>query len=172
MRKMMIAMFIASIGLFTSCDKCKKADCQNGATCEKKVGDCECATFYEGDKCENEVRAAFSGTYSGTAKLGTSTLPTSIAVSNGSGVSGLTFTATITTPSGSTIYNVTGTLTDNTNFTIPAQSVPFTLSPDPRDVSAMMSGSGTLTGSSANATLNFKLNASQINLTAQFSGSK
>ena len=170
MSKIMMVLGIISLGLFSSCDKCKKADCQNGATCEKKVGDCVCATFYDGDKCDGEVKANYVGTYKGSAKLGGFVLPTSIVVGSGSGVSALTFKATITTPSGPAEYNITATLTDNTTYTIPAQTVSFSLIAP--NTSAVISGSGTLSASSATATLNFKANADGLNYTAAFTGSK
>jgi hypothetical protein len=66
MKIKLFAAAIAAMSFFASCDKCKKADCQNDATCEKKVGDCVCTDFYEGDKCETEVRKAYFGTFSGT----------------------------------------------------------------------------------------------------------
>lgn len=52
------------MGLFSSCDKCKDVDCKNGASCNK--GDCECTAFFNGDKCETEVRASYNARYAGT----------------------------------------------------------------------------------------------------------
>lgn len=69
MKTKLFAMAIAAMSLFASCDKCKKADCQNDATCEKKKGDCVCTDFYEGTKCETEVRKNYYGTFKGTASF-------------------------------------------------------------------------------------------------------
>ncbi|MGB0403152.1 MAG: hypothetical protein ACPGEG_03580, partial [Salibacteraceae bacterium] len=59
------------IGLFSSCDKCKDVDCLNSGTCDK--GECECTTFYSGDKCEAEIRADYNATYAGTFGFGDGT---------------------------------------------------------------------------------------------------
>lgn len=68
MKIKILTMALAAISFLSSCDKCKKADCQNEATCEKKVGDCVCTDYFEGDKCETEVRKAFFDKFTGTVK--------------------------------------------------------------------------------------------------------
>ena len=71
MRKFLVAIAVVSMGFFSSCDKCKDAGCENGATCEKKVGDCNCPEFYNGGTCSNEVRNDYVGTYIGTSTYST-----------------------------------------------------------------------------------------------------
>jgi hypothetical protein len=98
MKKVLFGLMIASIGLFSSCDKCKDKDCKNGASCDKKTGECadvcenggtsstddgscSCTTYYKGDKCEAQVRSDYYGTYLGTATTGSGeTSPMAITV--------------------------------------------------------------------------------------------
>ena len=86
MRKFLIAIAVLSIGLFSSCDKCKDKTCENTASCDKKTGDCSnvcvnggtsdastgscaCPEFYNGGTCSNEVRNDYVGTYIGTSTV-------------------------------------------------------------------------------------------------------
>jgi hypothetical protein len=53
--------------IFTSCEKdpCKDVTCENSGT-PTEDGDackCVCASGYSGNKCENEKRASYTGTY-------------------------------------------------------------------------------------------------------------
>ena len=64
MRNLVLGISIVILGLFSSCDKCKDADCKNGSSCSK--GDCECTTFFSGEKCDTEVRAIYNAKYAGT----------------------------------------------------------------------------------------------------------
>ena len=100
MRKSLVALAVISLALFSSCDKCKDADCKNAATCEKKVGDCNCEYFYEGSKCEAEIRAGYVGKYIGTTTVVVDFLGQSITdispdtieiITNGSNVNSLGF---------------------------------------------------------------------------------
>lgn len=54
-----------------SCKKCKKKDCQNDASCSLLNNEavCACKDFYEGDRCETEIRSTYVGVYTGTPKL-------------------------------------------------------------------------------------------------------
>ncbi len=61
-----LSLIIALTALFSSCNKCNKADCQNDASCEKREGICKCTFLYEGEQCENEVRESYVGTYEGS----------------------------------------------------------------------------------------------------------
>ena len=86
MRKFLIAIAVLSLGLFSSCDKCKDKTCENTASCDKKTGDCSnvcvnggtsdastgscaCPEFYNGGTCSNEVRNDYVGTYIGTSTV-------------------------------------------------------------------------------------------------------
>ncbi len=82
MRKLFLALSIVSMGLFSSCDKCKDKTCENSASCDKKTADCSnvcvnggtsnssdgscaCAEYYNGGTCSKEVRSDYVGTYIG-----------------------------------------------------------------------------------------------------------
>ena len=84
MKKFLIAIAVVSLGLFSSCDKCKDKTCENTASCDKKTGDCSnvclnggtsdastgscaCPDFFNGGTCSNEVRNDYVGTYIGTS---------------------------------------------------------------------------------------------------------
>lgn len=74
-RTLYLSLIIAVTALLSSCNKCKKADCQNDASCEKREGICICTFLYEGEKCENEVRKSYVGTYNGTISFPNPTNP-------------------------------------------------------------------------------------------------
>ncbi len=61
---------------YTACnpDECKDVVCNNGGSCVD--GTCNCATGYEGTKCETEARKKFIKTWTATDKEGTTDLPT------------------------------------------------------------------------------------------------
>ena len=61
--KYLVYTLLAISFVFNGCDKCKDVVCING-DCNK--GNCDCYDWYEGDKCENEMREKFYGTYEGT----------------------------------------------------------------------------------------------------------
>ena len=82
MRKLFLAVAVVSLGLFSSCDKCKDKTCENSASCDKKTADCSnvcvnggtsnssdgscaCAEYYNGGTCSKEVRSDYVGTYIG-----------------------------------------------------------------------------------------------------------
>lgn len=63
MKFLTLPVFILAIAMFSfsSCDKCRKVDCQNGGTCNE--GTCECPDGTEGTSCETVWRDAIIGTY-------------------------------------------------------------------------------------------------------------
>ena len=69
--KYLVTIILPLFFIFSSCDKCKDKDCQNGATCNHQNGDpiCTCPNLYEGDRCETETRSNYIGSYrvAGTA---------------------------------------------------------------------------------------------------------
>jgi len=59
-----LVILLISLGLFSSCDKCKDISCENGGDCED--GECICGDWYTGDNCETKIVEAYEGLYSGT----------------------------------------------------------------------------------------------------------
>lgn len=57
-------ILLISLGLFSSCDKCKDVTCFNGADCED--GECICGDWYSGENCETKVIEAYEGLYAGS----------------------------------------------------------------------------------------------------------
>jgi hypothetical protein len=66
MKKLLFLFAIASMTFLSSCNKCKDDPCKNGASCDKKTGDCTCTTYYTGSDCSGEIRASYVGKYDGT----------------------------------------------------------------------------------------------------------
>lgn len=173
MRKLFLALALVSMGFFSSCDKCKDAGCENGATCEKKVGDCVCGTFYEGAKCDTETRSLYNNTYSGSLAIPSfPTLPTSIVItSDGSVVTAQNYEITITTsPISTTVIPVKGALTSKSAFELVRTKVPFTLVPG--ETEAYVSGTGVFTGDSCTADLTIQLALSGTAFSAKYTGKK
>lgn len=65
-------MLIVSLALtFSGCkDKCKDVTCENDGKCNTSDGKCECTDFFSGEKCADEKRTAFYGTFTGTLTFG------------------------------------------------------------------------------------------------------
>jgi len=61
----LLAVGAFSMVTYTACnkDECKDVVCNNGGTCVS--GTCNCATFYEGTNCDNQIRAKYYNTYKG-----------------------------------------------------------------------------------------------------------
>lgn len=61
--KLFIPLLFAT--LFFSCqkDKCEGVTCENGGTCND--GNCNCLFMYDGDRCQDETRTDYFGTYIG-----------------------------------------------------------------------------------------------------------
>lgn len=114
MNKLLIGFGIILMGLFSSCDKCKDVDCMNGGTCD--AGDCECATYYTGDKCESEARSSYNSTYAGTFTYadGTSDRDTIMLRSFGTDVTKLEMVDG---------EGIILTLTSNSNFSLFAEEI-------------------------------------------------
>lgn len=132
---------IATIGM-SSCDTdaCADVECGTNGTCLE--GDCVCDLGYTGEACDEELRAAFTGTtnMSGTVSCDVSgsgnlsDVPVTFA--NASAINKVTMNL-----GGSTL--ITCTVTSTNAFTVESQVVSgFTYT-----------GSGTLTGSNLSVTL-------------------
>jgi hypothetical protein len=65
MKYLVYSLLALSIS-FSSCDKCKDVDCVNG-DCNK--GNCDCYPWYEGERCEDEMREKFYARYDGTLTI-------------------------------------------------------------------------------------------------------
>jgi len=174
MNKIFLALAVLSMGLFSSCDKCKDADCKNGATCEKKVGDCNCAAFYEGSKCDTETRTRYNHNYTGTLEIPPSfpTMPTIIAItSDGTVASAQNYKIVVTTgQNSSTTIDIKGNLTSTTAFEIVRTKVPFSLVPG--ETEAFVSGTGVFAGDSCTADITIQLALSGTAFTAKYAGAK
>ncbi len=69
MKRLLFALAIGGLVTLVSCGKCKDVDCLNGGTCNSADGNCECTDFYTGDRCADELRNSYTGTYAGTITL-------------------------------------------------------------------------------------------------------
>jgi hypothetical protein len=161
MKKILFVLAVVSVGLLSSCNKCKDDPCKNGASCDKKSGDCECTTYYEGNDCSGEVRAKYNNSYSGTVflEIDSAYLPTTVAVqSEGSDPTGLKYTLNIVTGPGTTSnIDITGKLTSTTEFSIDRTKVPMSILKNKTgDDSAYVEGKGYFTSDSLSATLSIQ----------------
>ncbi len=54
--------------LFAACsnDPCEDINCGANGTCNEATETCDCDQYYEGDRCQNEVRAKFVNNWTGT----------------------------------------------------------------------------------------------------------
>ncbi|MBD79155.1 MAG: hypothetical protein CL840_09565 [Crocinitomicaceae bacterium] len=172
MNKLFFALAFVSIGFFSSCDKCKDADCKNGATCEKKVGDCNCAQFYSGTKCESQVRNSYVGKYIGTSvqsvtvggNTDNETSPDTIEVS----ISGTDPSMLVVKGDGTAADpDVPVTLTSNTNYKVNA-----TFNEGSGNVT--MNGTGTFSSTTLtlNATFSGTVLGNTLTGTLTFTGTK
>ncbi len=136
---LLIAFFSVSIFVIQACkkNKCKDVECFNCGACEEGV--CICMEGFEGEQCEDEVRAKYFGAYNMTPQdeecneisvpiVGgitvsdyfTSPNPYSLTVkADPNNVLGIIFEKTIN-PSE---FTFKATMTNDKNFTIPAQVV-------------------------------------------------
>lgn len=174
MKKFLFLIPALAIALgFSACNKCKKADCQNNASCEKKEGKCVCTEFYEGDKCENEIRKKYYGKYSGNASIqGTPfTVPVTMSA-YGSRPDQLK--AVIELIGGESTMVVT--LSDPDNYTTDKVSTSIISPMDGKPLDVTVSGSGKISSSSLTGTFiitgDFFRNGTSIPLSADYSGTK
>ncbi|HBH06580.1 MAG TPA: hypothetical protein DDX92_08265 [Flavobacteriales bacterium] len=81
------------VTLFFSCqkDKCEGVTCENGGICND--GNCNCLFMYDGNRCQDETRTAYYGTYIGesTADNGSPYPDTVILSTNNKGLEYLTW---------------------------------------------------------------------------------
>lgn len=175
MKRLFNLGIIALIVLLSSaCDKCKKLDCKNDATCEKREGVCNCNYLFSGEFCEEEIRKSYVGTYEGTISFPNPTNPfksesTELSVNvfiQGSDAEGLGVNFTFL----GTNYELTGDLTAEDAFTFNAQK----MSGDSfGDITVLETSTGTFNGDALNATIKIRLEAQpQFPLNLIFAGSK
>lgn len=58
---------IFSVVMFSCSDNCADVDCGANGSCDEDSGACICDEWYEGDRCENETRAKFLGSWSSSS---------------------------------------------------------------------------------------------------------
>ena len=138
---------VSSVVYFNSCkkDPCKDVVCNNGGTCVD--GNCSCTTGYEGADCSTEMRTKFivSGSFTEAGHTDSSWNSSShnfnntynVTITKGSDVSSILIGNLGNYNCSSGSYNVTGTMSSSTTFTIASQVVCGTT----------FSGSGTVTSS-------------------------
>jgi hypothetical protein len=175
MKKFLVLLAVASVGLLSSCNKCKDDPCKNGASCDKKTGDCTCTTFYEGSDCATEIRKKYDGTYSGNLVASGQAMPTDVKVeSTGSSATEQTFTLTVTTsPVSQAVYEVKATLTSPTEFEVEPTDANITIIPG--SSTGKISGSGTYDGNKMEATIKIQATDGPANgfvVTGTYEGEK
>ncbi len=175
MKKLLNLGIIALIVVLSSaCDKCKKLDCKNEATCEKREGVCNCNYLFSGEFCDEEIRKTYVGTYEGVISFPNPTNPfkteeTDLSVNvfiQGSDAEGLGVNFTFL----DTKYDLTGYLTAEDAFAFNAQK----MSGDGfGDITILETSTGTFIGDALNATIKIRLYAQpQFPLNLTFAGSK
>ena len=110
-----LALILLSLFIFQSCNNCTGVTCING---ECYAGNCQCDEGFEGDHCEKEVRAKFTGAWT-IQQLCTSGVTTyGIGVGRGDLGTEVIFNR---------LYNVnadiTGVISDDTEVTIASQDL-------------------------------------------------
>lgn len=173
MKKLLMAFAVLSMGIFASCDKCKDVDCNNGGTCDD--GDCTCAAYYSGEKCDTEVRAKYAGDYNGMIDIPSfqSKLPTTIKVTNPGSVAsvqGMQLVVVTDSMGSTTTIDLTTNLTSNTAIEVPSTKVPFTLIPG--ETEAFIAGTGVYSGDSLTANITIQGAVSGFTADAEYKGSK
>lgn len=161
------------VGLFSSCNKCKDLDCQNGATCEKREGVCICTFLYEGELCADEIRKTYAGKYNGTLTYPNPANPiaresSEIAVDVkpvGSSAAGIGVDFTFF----GSDYELTGVITEKDKFTINNQSININ---GFGDVLVLESSNGTFSNGTVNANINMQLEDFPLPINLTFSGIK
>lgn len=136
---------------YTACtkDECKDVVCNNGGTCVD--GTCNCATYYEGTNCDNQVRAKYYNTYKGNGsdsdgdtytnwglkfyKVGDDVKSLGLDVLDNNNVSAVALNITLTS---NTTFNVNQKVDGTTTFT----------------------GTGTISADGSTATLSLSVNDS------------
>mgnify|MGYP000456740340 FL=1 len=175
MKRLFNLGIIALLVVFSSaCNKCRKLDCKNEATCEKREGVCNCNFLYTGELCEEEIRKSYVGTYDGVIsfpnpsnpfKTEETDLPVNIFI-QGSNANGLGVNFTFL----DTRYELTGELTAEDAFTFNAQKMTVD---GFGDITVLSTSNGTFNGNALNATINIRLeDLPEFPLKLTFAGSK
>lgn len=167
----MVALLIM---VSSACNKCRKLDCKNDASCEKRVGVCNCSYLYSGELCEDETRKNYVGTYDGNITYPNPSNPfqsesTELTVNvfiQGSDAHGLGVNFTFL----GSKYELTGKLTGEGTFTFDAQN----MSVDGfGDITILETSTGTFAGNALNSTINIRLqDVPQFPISLTFAGSK
>lgn len=172
MKKLFFVLAVFSMGLLTSCNKCKDKSCENGASCDKKSGDCSnvcknggassasdgtctCTEFYEGKTCADEVRANYYGTYSGSITANGNNLPSVVMVADSTEeATGLKLSVTVTIPGTSANkFVVMANLTDATNLEIVKTEINTSLG---QGTKGELTGTGSFDGKKMTGKMNIK----------------
>lgn len=169
---MIVPALLLALG-FASCDKCKKADCQNDATCEKKEGKCNCSTFFEGEKCETELRKKYYGKFIGNVELNGAQIPVPVTVSAyGSEANKLTAVVDLTGGSATLVC----TLSNATDYTTNEVTTTITNPADGKPLEVKVSGTGTISATSLTSNLlikgDFARQGVEIPAVGKYSGTK
>lgn len=156
-----IAALALGITLY-SCGKCKKLDCQNDAGCSVLNGKatCTCKDFYEGERCDSEVRAAYYGQYTGKTTVTVSGVKfegtIQFSLESYKGADNFKMVSTSSNGSTTTWYC---RLTSNNDFTISGIS--------DNDIRSI-EGSGTLSGSNLKASGNYTVVENGVSIKALY----
>lgn len=162
--------------LSSACNKCKKLDCKNDATCEKREGICNCNYLFSGELCEEEIRTNYVGIYEGAISFqnptpsnpfNTEQVDLSISVFiQGSNAEGLGINFVFL----GTNYELTANLTAEDTFTFNAQKMSVDVF---GDITILSTSTGKFSGDALNSTINIRLeDAPQFPLSLTFAGSK
>lgn len=164
------------IVLSSACNKCKKLDCKNDATCEKREGICNCNYLFSGELCEEEIRTNYVGIYEGiisfpnpTPSNPFNTEQTDMSVNvfiQGSDAEGLGVNFVFW----GTNYELTGDLTAEDTFTFNAKKMSGDVF---GDITILSTSNGNFSRDALNSTINIRLEDSpQFPISLTFAGSK
>jgi len=116
-----LKVLILGLFFFACGNPCDDIDCGPNGTCVEESESCLCDQYYEGTRCETEVRAKFVGAWSGTGTCGPSTFPLDVNISQALNVNEITINSDDILQN----YIMFGMLDENNDIVIPTFMVPF-----------------------------------------------